>query len=747
MGDNLKQIRLLGEGAFGKCFLCENTKDNSLWVVKQIDISKMTPQEKREAYHEAKVMSAFDHPNIIKFKEVFTTTNGKLNIVMNYADGGDVQSKIKGQRGRLFSENEILDMFVQICLAIKHVHDRKVLHRDIKGQNIFLMKNGMIKLGDFGISKVLTSTMDKARTMIGTPYYLSPEIVEGRPYSFKSDVWSLGVLLYELCTLKPPFDGNSIRQLSLNICRGTYPPLPSHFSKELKNLVTVVLTLDPNKRPTVGQMLKMPFIQSRIKNALTESVRFQEFSHTIFHNQDLFSVQKKQSELKSREEELAKKKAKDEEDKKRFEARVKEEDKKREIEQKRLKEAEAKIKDEENRRREEEMRKKELENKKKQDLIKDLPRPLAHKREGSKEKPAEIIRPKLPEIPPFRPLEERKANEVNSSQAQEEKKNNEIPAYRAQEKRKLSEIPPYKPLEERQKAYEIPPYKPQDERQKINEIPPFRPPEDRLKNMDQGKIVPKPIEEKKNPAVCKPPSPALKYNPYIYQKIEEQVSDIKPAVIKQQPIKQEKDIKSKYDDLIKKREKEEQESNKKIDESQQQRELNAKKREDERKKMLKDIKKKKKNKNKNKNLQPIQWVGDIQCIVKPESLEQEQLLKALKEAVEESSEEENIIIEASVDEEEEDEIIEIEDKIGTEEIIVLDREKPELEDMRFFIENHLGKDETFKAYQILKGLGDVALDEKNFDIYWPRFHDFLNKGYASEFLPLLQTLIFLETYV
>ena len=254
----------------------------------------MTPQEKREAYHEAKVMSAFDHPNIIKFKEVYTTTNGKLNIVMNYADGGDLSSKLKSQRGRIFSENEILDIFVQICLAIKHVHDRKVLHRDIKGQNIFLMKNGMIKLGDFGISKVLTSTIDKARTMVGTPYYLSPEIVEGKPYNFKSDVWSLGVLLYELCTLKPPFDGSSIRQLGMNIVRGTYPPLPAHFTKELKGLVAGQLTVDPNKRPTVGQMLKMPFIMSRIRNVLSESVRFQEFSHTIFHNQDLYAVQKKQ---------------------------------------------------------------------------------------------------------------------------------------------------------------------------------------------------------------------------------------------------------------------------------------------------------------------------------------------------------------------------------------------------------------------------------------------------------------------
>jgi NIMA (never in mitosis gene a)-related kinase len=83
-----------------------------------------------------------------------------------------------------------------MCLAMKHVHDRKIIHRDIKGQNIFLTKNNIIKLGDFGIAKILNKTMEKARTVVGTPYYLSPEIIESKPYSFKSDIWSLGVLLY-----------------------------------------------------------------------------------------------------------------------------------------------------------------------------------------------------------------------------------------------------------------------------------------------------------------------------------------------------------------------------------------------------------------------------------------------------------------------------------------------------------------------------------------------------------------------
>lgn len=297
-----REVRLLGEGAFGKCYLCECLADHSFVAIKQIDLHAQSEAERKEALKEAKILEAFDHPNIIKFREVYKTRSGKLCIVMDYADGGDVATQIKNQRGRYFTEAQVLDLFVQVSLAMKHVHDRKVLHRDIKSQNVFLTKAGIVKLGDFGIARVLSNTREIARTMVGTPYYLSPELVQNKPYSFKSDIWSLGVMLYELCTLKPPFDANSLHNLALKIVKGTYPPIPPQFSKDMKLLVAQMLSTDPNKRPTINQVLRTSVMSGRIRNCLTESRREQEFQHTVLHNQNLFG-QKKAPELAKKQEE------------------------------------------------------------------------------------------------------------------------------------------------------------------------------------------------------------------------------------------------------------------------------------------------------------------------------------------------------------------------------------------------------------------------------------------------------------
>lgn len=116
---------------------------------------------------------------------------------------GDLAYHVKKMRskGENFSENNVMQWFVQLCMALEYIHRRKILHRDLKTQNVFLTHNNTLKLGDFGISKVLENTNDQALTVQGTPYYMSPEVCQSKPYTYTSDVWALGCILYELCTL------------------------------------------------------------------------------------------------------------------------------------------------------------------------------------------------------------------------------------------------------------------------------------------------------------------------------------------------------------------------------------------------------------------------------------------------------------------------------------------------------------------------------------------------------------------
>ena len=267
-----KVISLLGEGSFGKAFLAKCDRDNKQYVIKQIPFDDMTDEEKRETFNEAIILKKLDHPNIIKFKEVFIQRNPRpaLNIVTEFADGGDLGQKIKKQKKVPFSESQILDYITQICLALQHIHKKKIIHRDLKSDNVFLMKSGIVKLGDFGIAKGLQSTWEKAKTFVGTPYYLSPEIIANEPYDSKSDIWALGVLLYELMTFKMPFNAMSFPLLRIKINSGKYKPPPSNYSSDIKNLLKKCLTLDPEKRPSIDEILKLPLIKNRINNYLKE---------------------------------------------------------------------------------------------------------------------------------------------------------------------------------------------------------------------------------------------------------------------------------------------------------------------------------------------------------------------------------------------------------------------------------------------------------------------------------------------
>ena len=233
-----------------------------------MDTRLMKEDSKKQIYNEATIMKKLFHPNVISFKDVFKDV--KLDyfyIVMEYANDGDLSKKIKAQKQKTFgekyfSEEKILQYFYQICRGLQYIHSKNIIHRDIKSQNIFLMKNGKIKIGDFGIAKALTNSKNNASTVIGTPYYFSPEIINGEPYNYKTDIWSLGVVLYEMCCLKLPFESNNIAQLSIKIMKGKYDPIPNKYSRNMANLIKDMLNLDQKLRPSITEVMQSPLIKN-----------------------------------------------------------------------------------------------------------------------------------------------------------------------------------------------------------------------------------------------------------------------------------------------------------------------------------------------------------------------------------------------------------------------------------------------------------------------------------------------------
>ncbi|XP_031719584.1 serine/threonine-protein kinase Nek3 isoform X1 [Anarrhichthys ocellatus] len=245
--------RVIGEGSFGRALLVRCKSSQEKYVVKEVQLPK-NPSKLENARREAILLSRMKHPNIVAFREAFEADD-LLCIVMEYCSGGDLLQRIRQQKTMQFCVDDILRWFAQMCAAALHIHDRRVLHRDLKSKNIFLTDNGTIKLGDFGSACILNSSKAYAHTYVGTPYYVAPEIWDNKPYNNKSDVWALGCVLYELCTLQHPFQASSWRSLILKVCRGAYPPLPNRLPYELQYLLKQMFKTNPKDRPSLHSIL------------------------------------------------------------------------------------------------------------------------------------------------------------------------------------------------------------------------------------------------------------------------------------------------------------------------------------------------------------------------------------------------------------------------------------------------------------------------------------------------------------
>ncbi|XP_066951319.1 serine/threonine-protein kinase Nek4-like isoform X2 [Macrobrachium rosenbergii] len=268
--EDIEVIKEIGRGSYGSVWLVSRISDHRLLVLKSVKLSHLNSEEEKTARQEVHILAGLRHPNIVSYKGSFEM-NQHLHLLMTYCEGGDLFTKIRQRHGALFPEQQIIRWFIQITMALQYLQSHNILHRDLKTQNIFLTRSGLIKLGDFGIARVLNSSMDLATTMIGTPYYMSPELFSGVPYSYKSDVWALGCCLYELTTLKHAFIARDLSALICRISRGKVEGISSKYTDELRSLIHSLLSRSPNLRPSASQILHKPFIREHISAFLKDT--------------------------------------------------------------------------------------------------------------------------------------------------------------------------------------------------------------------------------------------------------------------------------------------------------------------------------------------------------------------------------------------------------------------------------------------------------------------------------------------
>ena len=264
--NDFKIISKLGEGAYSTVYKVKRIVDNNIYALKKVKLLNLSEKEKQNSLNEVRLLASINSNYVISYKEAFfDEKDSTLGIVMEFADRGDLYQKIVEHKksAMFFEETDVWRIFIQLVKGLKALHDLKILHRDLKSANVFLLSDGTAKLGDLNVSKVVRRGLGYTQT--GTPYYASPEVWKDQPYDNKSDIWSLGCVLYEMITLRPPFRAQNMEGLYNKVIKGQFNRIPDRFSNELYEIVKLLIQINTDSRPSCDEILKNPIVQKRIE--------------------------------------------------------------------------------------------------------------------------------------------------------------------------------------------------------------------------------------------------------------------------------------------------------------------------------------------------------------------------------------------------------------------------------------------------------------------------------------------------
>ena len=288
--ENFEIINKLGDGSYSTVYKVKRKIDNQIYALKKVKLMNLSEKEKLNSLNEVRILASIKSNFVISYKEAFfDEKDNTLGIIMEFADNKDLYQKImECKKKKIYiEEDDIWKIFIQLVKGLKALHDLKILHRDIKSANVFLFKDGRAKLGDLNVSKVAKKGLGYTQT--GTPYYASPEVWKDLPYDNKSDIWSLGCVLYEMIALYPPFRAQNMESLFKKVIKGEISRIPDKYSYELFDIIRLLIQVKPEKRPSCDEILendiiikKIEYFKSLNKNNFDENDEEQFLLKTIF---------------------------------------------------------------------------------------------------------------------------------------------------------------------------------------------------------------------------------------------------------------------------------------------------------------------------------------------------------------------------------------------------------------------------------------------------------------------------------